>query len=284
MKNQLSALALTLPLLLVGCSETSTTEEASSNSPSPNLDVVSLAGGEKEILSVAVQATGFCHQETTYKGTPIAESPYVANEFQGAYVEEGGRYVRHIIAGTIDVEDGPEEVVPVGYSCAYIQRQTTDAPAVEDNLGIVFEDEAIEYSEGGYSLADLRDSLRSFHEVNETDTAIIVSADSYEDAASGWVDESQQMETTKSSRSETYDDPLTFMLDGTYLVGKDVVPGTYEASEAGASCYWARLSGLSGETTDIIANDSRAISPIVTLYESDVAFKSSNCGLWMQVK
>ena len=46
---------------------------------------------------------------------------------------------------------------------------------------------------------------------------------------------------------------------GTYRVGSDIQPGIYAGnpgSEAGDSCYWARLSGLSGGHDDIISNDS----------------------------
>ena len=45
---------------------------------------------------------------------------------------------------------------------------------------------------------------------------------------------------------------------GTYRVGSDIQPGIYAGnpgSEAGDSCYWARLSGLSGGLDDIISND-----------------------------
>ena len=45
---------------------------------------------------------------------------------------------------------------------------------------------------------------------------------------------------------------------GTYRVGSDIQPGTY-AGKAGTnildSCYWARLSGVSGASSDILAND-----------------------------
>jgi hypothetical protein len=47
--------------------------------------------------------------------------------------------------------------------------------------------------------------------------------------------------------------------EGTYLVGTDIEPGIY-VGLAGeglfSSCYWARLSGVTGEWDDIIANDN----------------------------
>ena len=45
---------------------------------------------------------------------------------------------------------------------------------------------------------------------------------------------------------------------GTHIVGEDIEPGIYFGEAEGGvlgSCYWQRLSGLSGETSDIIAND-----------------------------
>ena len=42
-------------------------------------------------------------------------------------------------------------------------------------------------------------------------------------------------------------------IDGTWLVGEDISAGRYRAMTDG-DCYWERLSGLSGELDDIIAN------------------------------
>ena len=45
---------------------------------------------------------------------------------------------------------------------------------------------------------------------------------------------------------------------GTHIIGEDIEPGIYFGeAESGVlgSCYWQRLSGLSGETSAIIAND-----------------------------
>ncbi|WP_126268730.1 hypothetical protein [Corynebacterium alimapuense] len=246
-------------------------------------ELIAAAGGEEEIIAAAELAASVCHRSTAYNDVPIQLSPYIANEFQGAYIEEGGRYIRHVIAGTIDVQDSHDSVIPVGYSCAYLQRQTTDAPAAQDNLGTIVEEEAVSFSAGGDSLATLRDILRNFHGVGEGETEIVLSTDSYETATAKWRNAYEQEIATPTASPESYDGPLEIMLDGTYLIGSDVVPGTYRAEEAGTSCYWARLSGLSGETSDIIANDSRAVSPVVMLLESDVAFQSSNCGLWTMI-
>ena len=65
---------------------------------------------------------------------------------------------------------------------------------------------------------------------------------------------------------------------GIYLVGEDIKPGTYRSD--GSRCYWARLSGTSGEFEHIIANDNVEGTAYVTIAASDVAFETSRCGEW----
>ena len=51
---------------------------------------------------------------------------------------------------------------------------------------------------------------------------------------------------------------------GMYIVGRDIAAGIYAGnpgSEAGDSCYWARLSGASGEFDDITANGNEPRQP-----------------------
>jgi hypothetical protein len=68
--------------------------------------------------------------------------------------------------------------------------------------------------------------------------------------------------------------------DGTWRVGLDIAPGTYDATVAG-TCYWARLSGFSGNLSDILANDIGSTGPaVITILPTDVGFKSSHCGVW----
>ena len=50
------------------------------------------------------------------------------------------------------------------------------------------------------------------------------------------------------------------------------------------SCYWARLSGLSGTLDDLIANDNVRNPSYVEIKDTDVAFKSSRCGTWLKVE
>lgn len=63
---------------------------------------------------------------------------------------------------------------------------------------------------------------------------------------------------------------------GTHLVGTDIMPGIYYG-EAGSdllsSCYWARLSDLSGEFGAILANDNSIGQFYVEVKETDVAFE-----------
>jgi hypothetical protein len=68
--------------------------------------------------------------------------------------------------------------------------------------------------------------------------------------------------------------------DGTYLVGTDIPSGVYRAP-GGAFCYWERLSGLSGDVVDVLANDlSEHSRQIVEIKATDKAFKASGCGTW----
>ena len=65
---------------------------------------------------------------------------------------------------------------------------------------------------------------------------------------------------------------------GTYMVGRDIAPGTYRG-KAGAdvmeSCYWERLSGLGGVFDDIIANDNAMGSFFVNVGASDLALNTA---------
>jgi len=69
--------------------------------------------------------------------------------------------------------------------------------------------------------------------------------------------------------------------DGTFLVGDDIEPGVYRAS-GGASCYWERVAGLSGELDDILANGNTEF-PIVEIRSDDLGFTSAECGGWRPV-
>ncbi|WP_198163292.1 hypothetical protein [Rhodococcus sp. WMMA185] len=70
--------------------------------------------------------------------------------------------------------------------------------------------------------------------------------------------------------------------EGTYLVGTHIEPGVYQ-SQWSDGCYWERLSGLSGELDDIIANDFASGRQFVQIYSSDLAFSSDFCGTWTRL-
>lgn len=73
--------------------------------------------------------------------------------------------------------------------------------------------------------------------------------------------------------------------EGTFLVGKDIQPGTYRGTPGSMGmCYWTRLKGLSGELTDIIANDIAQGPTIVTVKATDKAFETKGCAGWNLVE
>ncbi len=77
------------------------------------------------------------------------------------------------------------------------------------------------------------------------------------------------------------DMPISKIEPGTYLIGRDISPGTYRGKAgvgAMESCYWSRLSGVSGDFSDLIANDNAIGSYFVSVQDSDYAL-STRCTL-----
>lgn len=70
----------------------------------------------------------------------------------------------------------------------------------------------------------------------------------------------------------TPDTDITGFMNGVLEVGagKDIAPGRYRFT---GSCYWARLSGFSGEMDDLIANGNEDGSFIVEIDPADVGFE-----------
>ena len=91
-----------------------------------------------------------------------------------------------------------------------------------------------------------------------------------------------QTPSAQESQTPASTGPKTTFGDGTFVVGTDIAPGTYRNS-GGSSCYYARLSGFSGELKDILANDNASAPAIVTVAAGDKGFQSSRCGTWSQV-
>ncbi|MGW6889148.1 hypothetical protein [Streptomyces chartreusis] len=92
-------------------------------------------------------------------------------------------------------------------------------------------------------------------------------------------------ETPTPSETKTPEDSVNEIPgDGTYVVGKDIKPGTYRtegpADTAIPNCYWARLRGTSGEFNEIIANGNTAGPTTVTISANDKAFQTTGCKTW----
>ena len=69
---------------------------------------------------------------------------------------------------------------------------------------------------------------------------------------------------------------LTQLPPGTYLVGRDIEPSIYEGLAGTGvldSCYWERLSGVSGEVSALIANDNAQGRYFVQVSSTDFAVK-----------
>lgn len=68
--------------------------------------------------------------------------------------------------------------------------------------------------------------------------------------------------------------------DGTYVVGKDIEPGTYASPgpTEGDRCYWKRVGGDGGAT--ILDNALSSKPQLVRIEPTDSAFKTSGCQPW----
>lgn len=77
------------------------------------------------------------------------------------------------------------------------------------------------------------------------------------------------------------EDPYPHFEDGTFIVGKDVQPGTYRTrTTPSSSCYYARLNSFN--TSDIVANENTVNPAVITINPNDKAFISDGCGKWTQ--
>ena len=65
------------------------------------------------------------------------------------------------------------------------------------------------------------------------------------------------------------------------MVGGDIPAGTYRNLGFSSGCYWERLSGFSGEFSEIIANDFTNVGQIGEIKAEDAGFNSTAaCGTW----
>jgi hypothetical protein len=70
---------------------------------------------------------------------------------------------------------------------------------------------------------------------------------------------------------------------GTFIIGTDVAPGTWQSNGTGTSCYWERLSGFDGTFSNIISNFFGSAPAVVTIASTDQGFHSSGCGVWSKI-
>ncbi|MEX2315225.1 MAG: hypothetical protein WD628_05855, partial [Thermomicrobiales bacterium] len=90
--------------------------------------------------------------------------------------------------------------------------------------------------------------------------------------------------TWTSDLSAVTGSPTDPFSDGTFIVGVDIGPGTWRNSDSSDGCYWARLSGFSGELDDIIDNEFTYVAiQTVVVGNADVGFQTSGCGAWTRV-
>jgi hypothetical protein len=85
------------------------------------------------------------------------------------------------------------------------------------------------------------------------------------------IPESQLADTAPGSRT---------FIDGSQIVGKDIVPGTYRTRAGTGNCRWTRRSGLSGSPGEIVATGFTKGPAIVTIEADDKGFESVGCGQW----
>jgi hypothetical protein len=75
--------------------------------------------------------------------------------------------------------------------------------------------------------------------------------------------------------------------DGTYVVGIDLVPGTYATMGTAAGgivrCSWSRLKDTSGNVDSIIANDAQQGPTTVTITTTDGVCETAGCTTWQEV-
>ena len=76
------------------------------------------------------------------------------------------------------------------------------------------------------------------------------------------------------------DTPVSSVTDGTWLVGREIVPGTYTASSP-QTCHWSRLRGFNGDAGDVISSsDDIPDWTTVAIEYTDTGFMSFGCGGW----
>lgn len=260
---------------------TSTSTPEKTQEASKREKLLEIAGAEEKIRVIALQASTTCKTRSFNGGIPLSESQHSPDEFVGAYLEEEGEHIRYIVVGTIPT--GPQNnLQEIAYSCIYAQIKDGDKQTYQDtSLGVISEND-IQTTDGGvYVYATLRDSLREFH--GTKNDYIPISDIPLTEAIKQWETETSKIAQPPTLANEIPSTRLnsgfTFS-DGIHLVGIDIQPGLYRNDGSTENCYWARLSGLSGQFADLIANGNPQGQTYVEIFETDRAFESKRCGDW----
>ncbi len=77
--------------------------------------------------------------------------------------------------------------------------------------------------------------------------------------------------------------PRNAMGPGAWQVGVEITPGRWATDGAVNDCYWERLSGFSGESDQLLANDLISGRVVVDIASTDVGFSSTRCGNWTRI-
>lgn len=133
------------------------------------------------------------------------------------------------------------------------------------------------YSGFAGELADLvsSDSTRNHAVMTISDADVAV----YSDGCGAW------MHTGYVSAGDARDE----FAEGVYMVGTDILPGTYVAANSGSTddsgdeCYWSRLNGFRSDAFDHLSAYANRGPAIATVMHSDAGFRSWNCGTWTSI-
>ena len=75
--------------------------------------------------------------------------------------------------------------------------------------------------------------------------------------------------------------------DGLWLVGRDIVPGTYQAivPATSAGCTWERAASADGTLSSMLESGAGdpGVQVVVTIKATDAVFRSHACGPWAQI-
>ena len=85
--------------------------------------------------------------------------------------------------------------------------------------------------------------------------------------------------TTAAPTTTVPSGPKTTFGDGTWAVGIQIAPGTYQTN-GGSGCYWETDSNLTGNESATIANGDTSGHVVVTVLPSDAGFTTQSCGTW----